>query len=321
MTLLRRTAATLLVFAATAVCAQPNYPQRPVRLLVPASPGGAMDIVGRIIAPKLADELGQPIVVDNRGGAAGNIGIELLARATPDGYTVMIGNIGNIALNPGLYPNFPVKPVRDLTAITQIAATPDLLIANPAAPFRSVRELIDYAKANPGKLNVGSLAGNRVQLEYFTRAARIDMTSIQYKGGAGPAMIALIGNEISLMFAPLSTALTYVTGGRLAALAVVAPARAPALPNLPTMIEAGFPGLNSGAWQGLFVPRATPPAIVERLYRATSKVMADAEIRRRLGTIGVEATTNASPEAFSAFVKSETGRWAAVISEAGMKGD
>ncbi len=312
--------AVLSVFAINAARAQDaaRYPQRPIRLIVPAAPGGAMDIVGRIMAPKLADELGQPIVVDNRGGAAGNIGMEVAARATPDGYTVLIGNIGNLALNTSLYPSFPVKPLRDLVPVTQTVDTPNTLIVNPTLPARSVKALVDYARANPNKLNIGSLSSNRLEVEVFLRSAGITMTRIEYKGGAGPALVALLANEISTMFTPLSTSLSFINAGRLLALAVVAPKRINSLPEVPTMVQSGFPELNTGSWQGVLVPRGTPPAVVARLHAAIVKVMLQPDVRARLAAGGVEVTVSPSPAEFSAFMQRETDRWAKVVKDAGI---
>jgi tripartite-type tricarboxylate transporter receptor subunit TctC len=298
-----------------------NYPQRPVRLLVPSAPGGAMDIVSRIVAPRLGEELGQQFVVDNRGGAAGNIGNEIAARAAPDGYTVLIGNIGTISLNPSIYPNSPVKPLRDFAPVTQLVDTPNAAVINPSLPVRSVKALIDHAKANPDKLNCGSPSSNRVEIEYFMRTVGISMTRILYKGGAGPTVTALLANEIAVTFAPLSSSIGFIKGGRLVALAVMAPRRVAALPDVPTMSEAGVAGMASGSWQGMLVPRATPRPVVDTLYAATVKVMGQPEVKSRLANSTVEVAVSKSPQDFFAFIESETGRWAKVVKEAGITGE
>lgn len=295
-----------------------RYPQRPIRLIIPAAPGGAMDIVGRILAPTLSEELGQQIVVDNRGGAAGNIGLEVAARTMPDGYTVVIGNIGNLALNTSLYPTFPIKPLRDLIPITQTVDTPNTLIVNPVLPARSVKALVDYAKGNPNKLNIGSLSSNRLEVEVFLRSAAITMTRIEYKGGAGPALVALLGNEISSMFTPLSTSLSFINSGRLLALAVVAPKRIASLPDVPTMVQSGFPEMSTGSWQGVLVPRGTPPAVVNRLYSAVVKAMLNPTVKSRLSAGGIEVSVSTSPADFAGFMGRETERWAKVIKDAGI---
>ena len=301
--------------------AQSNYPQRPVRMVVPFAPGGASDFVGRILQPKLGDELGQQVVIDNRAGAAGNIGVEVAARANPDGYTLLLGNIGTMAINPSLYLKFPIKPVNDLIGITQVVDVPGSLVVHPSLPVNNVKELVDYAKANQGKLNFGSPgtgSANQLEMEFFMRATGIKMTHIPYKGGAGPAAIALLGNEVQLMFVTLSSSITFVKQGRLRALGVVAPKRIAAVPDVPTMVENGFPTMTVGSWQGVFVPKGAPRDVLKKLYTVVIKVMEDATVKKRLGDGGVEVIVSKSPEAFGAFVKAENERWAKVIKEAGV---
>lgn len=301
--------------------AQSNYPQRPVRMVVPFAPGGASDFVGRILQPKLGDELGQQVVIDNRAGAAGNIGVEVAARANPDGYTLLLGNIGTMAINPSLYLKFPIKPVNDLIGITQVVDVPGSLVVHPSLPVNNVKELVDYAKANQGKLNFGSPgtgSANQLEMEFFMRATGIKMTHIPYKGGAGPAAIALLGNEVQLMFVTLSSSITFVKQGRLRALGVVAPKRIAAVPDVPTMVENGFPTMTVGSWQGVFVPKGAPRDVIKKLYTVVIKVMEDATVKKRLGDGGVEVIVSKSPEAFGAFVKAENERWAKVIKEAGV---
>ena len=307
--------------AAVPAWAQTNYPQRPVRMVIPFAPGGASDTVGRIIQAKLSEELGQQIVIDNRTGAAGNIGVEVAARANADGYTLLLGNIGTMAINPGLYLKFLIKPVNDLIAITQLVDVPGSLVVHPALPANSVKELIEYAKANQGKLNFGSPgtgSANQLEMEFFMRATGIKMTHIPYKGGAGPAAIALLGNEVQLMFVTLSSSITFVKQGRMRALGIVAPKRVAAIPDVPTMAEAGFPSMTVGSWQGVFVPKGAPRDVVNTLFKAAVKVMDDANVKKRLGDGGVEAVVSKSPEAFGAFVRAENERWAKVIKDAGV---
>ena len=309
------------VIAAMPAWAQTGYPQRPVRMVVPFAPGGASDFVGRIMQPKLGEELGQQVVIDNRAGAAGNIGVEVAARANPDGYTLLLGNIGTMAINPSLYLKFPIKPVNDLVGITQVVDVPGSLVVHPSLPANNVKELIDYAKANQGKLNFGSPgtgSANQLEMEFFMRATGIKMTHIPYKGGAGPAAIALLGNEVQLMFVTLSSSITFVKQGRLRALGVVAPKRIAAVPDVPTMVENGFPTMTIGSWQGVFVPKGAPRDVVKKLYAVVIKTMEDAAVKKRLGDGGVEVVVSKSPEAFGAFVKAENERWAKVIKEAGV---
>ena len=313
--------ATLVAAATTGADAQSNYPQRPVRMVVPFAPGGASDFVGRIIQPKMSDELAQQVVIDNRTGAAGNIGVEVAARAQPDGYTLLLGNIGTMAINPSLYLKFPIKPVDDLVAITQVVDVPGSLVVHPSLPVNNVKELVEYAKANQGKLNFGSPgtgSANQLEMESFMRATGIRMTHIPYKGGAGPAAIALLGNEVQLMFVTLSSSITFVKQGRLRALGIVAPKRVAAIPDVPTMAESGFPSMTVGSWQGLFAPKGVPADVVKKLYAVMMKVMDDANVRKRLAEGGVDVVVSKSPEAFSQFVKAENLRWGKVIKEAGV---
>jgi tripartite-type tricarboxylate transporter receptor subunit TctC len=302
--------------------AQSNYPQRPVRMVVPFAPGGASDFVGRIMQAKMSDELGQQLVIDNRTGAAGNIGVEVAARASPDGYTILLGNIGTMAINPGLYLKFPVKPVRDLIAITQVVDVPGSLVVHPSLPVNSVKELVEYAKAHQGQLNFGSPgtgSANQLEMESFMRATGIKMTHIPYKGGAGPAAIALLGNEVQLMFVTLSSSITFVKQGRMRALGIVAPKRVPAVADVPTMAEAGFQSMTVGSWQGVFVPTGAPKEVVNKLFKVVLAVMDDATVKKRLADGGVETVVSKSPEAFAAFVKAENERWGKVINDAGIK--
>jgi tripartite-type tricarboxylate transporter receptor subunit TctC len=301
--------------------AQGNYPQRPVRMVVPFAPGGASDFVGRIMQAKMSEELGQQLVIDNRTGAAGNIGVEVAARANPDGYTVLLGNIGTMAINPGLYLKFPIKPATDLIGITQVVDVPGSLVVHPSLPVNNVKELIDYVKANQGKLNFGSPgtgSANQLEMESFMRATGIKMTHVPYKGGAGPAAIALLGNEVQLMFVTLSSSITFVKQGRLRALGVVAPKRVAAVPDVPTMAESGFPSMTVGSWQGVFVPKGAPQDVVKKLYAVVVKVMEDANVKKRLADGGVEVVLSLSPQAFGEFVKVENERWGKVIKDAGI---
>ncbi len=314
-------AALIVGLNTAAAWAQAKYPERPVRMVVPFAPGGASDFVGRIIQPKLSEELGQQVVIDNRAGAAGNIGVEMAARANPDGYTLLLGNIGTMSINPSLYLKFPIKPVSDLIAITQVVDVPGSLVVHPSLPVTSVKELVEYAKARQGQLNFGSPgagSANRLEMEFFMRATGIKMTHIPYKGGAGPAAIALLGNEVQLMFVTLSSSITFVKQGRMRVLGIVAPKRVPAIPDVPTMAESGFPSMTVGSWQGVFAPKGTPRDVVKKLYTTVIKVMADATVKTRLGDGGVEVVASKSPEAFSAFVKAENERWAKVIKDAGV---
>lgn len=315
-------AATLL--PATEALAQAKagaYPTRPIRMVVPFAPGGASDFVGRIIQPRLIELLGQQVVVDNRAGAAGNIGVEVATRATPDGYTFLLGNIGTMAINPSIFPKFPVMPLRDLVASTQLVDVPGALVVHPSVPVKSVKEFIDHVKANPNKLNFGSPgagSANRLEMEIFMLGTGTRMVHVPYKGGAGPAITGLVGGEVQTMFVTFSSAVNFVKAGRLRALGVVAPERVPALPDVPTMREQGFKDMVIGSWQGIFVPKGTPRGVVRKLFEAGVKTMQHPDVIKRLSDGGVSVVVSRSPEEFTKFWKSENDRFAKVIKEAGI---
>jgi tripartite-type tricarboxylate transporter receptor subunit TctC len=301
-----------------------NYPSRPLRMIVPFAPGGASDFVGRILQPRMSELLGQQVVVENRGGAAGNIGVEAGARAAPDGYTFVLGNIGSIAINPSVFPNLSVTPTRDLIAVTQVVDVPSVLVAHPSFPPNSIKEVIDYARANPGKLNYaspGSGSQNRLEMEVLRKLASLDMVHVPYKAGAGPALTGLVGGETHLMFVTASSAVSHVKAGRLKALAVSTPKRMEQFPNAATTEEQGFPELKASSWQGIFLPLNTPRDIVERLYSTAVQTMASPEVVQRLANGGVIVATSATPAAFAEFVAAETQRWAKVVKEAGATPD
>ena len=315
------TVLTWLLIANLPTQAQDNYPSRPVRMIIPFAPGGASDFVGRIIQPRMGELLGQQIVIENRGGAAGNIGMEAAAKADPDGYTVFLGNIGTIAINAAVFHSLAVKPQRDFIAVTQIVDVPGVLVANPSFPPNSVKEFVAYAKANPGKLNYaspGSGSQNRLEMELVRQAVGgLDMLHIPYKGGAGPAVTALIAGETQLMFTTAPSALGFIKGGRLKVLAVTSAKRIPALPDAPTMVESGFPRSVSGSWQGIFVPKGTPQQVVDKLFAVMQQTMKAQDVVDRLAAGGVEVVLSASPKAFTDFVASETERWGKVAHEVG----
>ena len=298
-----------------------DYPSRAVRMVVPFAPGGASDIVGRIMAPKMSLELGQQIVIDNRAGASGNIGVEVAARANPDGYTYLLGNVGTMAINPSIFPRFPVRPVRDFIAVTEVVDVPGALAVHPSVPVNTVKEFVDYTKARPGKLNFassGSGSAQRMEMEIFMRAAGIDLVHIPYKGGAGAATTALVGGEVSVAVVSLAAVLPHIKSGRIKALGVISTKRFALLPETPTMIETGFPAIRSGSWQGVYLPLGTPRAIVNKLYQITMRVVADPEVVRRLNEAGAEIITSKSPEDFAQFMKAQNDRFAKIIKEVGV---
>jgi len=301
-----------------------SYPSKPVKMIIPFAPGGASDFVGRIMQPKLAELLGQPVVVENRAGASGNIGLEAAAKSPPDGYTIFLGNVGTISVNAAVFPKLGINPLADFIAVTQVVDVPSVLVAHPAFPPKSVKELVDYARANPGKLNYaspGSGSLNRLEMELLRLKEKLDMVHVPYKGGAGPAVAGLMGGETHVMFTTAASAIGQVRGGKLRLLAVTSAKRMPQVPDAPTMAESGYADFVTGSWQGVFVPAGTPRDIVERLAKDVIQTMADREVAERLAKGGAEVVTSASPQAFADFVAGETRRWAQVVKDSGATAD
>ena len=318
-----RILALLLVLIPGLVFSQ-GYPNRPVKVIIPFAPGGASDLVGRIIQPRLAELLGQQIIIENRPGASGNVGLEAAARSAPDGYSIFLGNSGTVAINPGVFPKLPVNALKDFVAVTQVVDVPGLLVAHPSFPPGNVKELVAYARANPGKLNYaspGSGSQNRLEMEHLRRTEGLDMVHVPYKGGAGPAVAALVAGETNIMFVTASSAMPMVKSGRLKAYGITANRRSAELPAVPTMTEAGYPGFTSGSWQGIFVPTGAPREIIDRLYAAVQQTMKSPDVIDRLTRSGVDVVLSASQEAFAEFVAAETQRWGRVAKEAGATPD
>jgi tripartite-type tricarboxylate transporter receptor subunit TctC len=312
--------AVLIVLMAGAANAQ-NYPTKPLNMIVPFAPGGASDIVARIISPVLTKELGQQIVVDNRGGASGNIGVAYAARASNDGYNVLLGNIGTMAINPALFQKFQVKPLRDFIAVTQVVDAPTALVLHPSIPAKTVKEFIEYAKARPGKLNYGTAgpgSNGRLEMELFMDYTGIDLVQVPYKGGAGAAAIGLLSGEVQCGFQTLASVITHVNAGKLKVVGIAAQKRVKALPDVPIMPELGYESMRSGSWQGVYVPAGTPAPIVNKLFAVMIKVMADPEVTKRLNDNGIEVVTSKSPEEFAVFMKDENEKWAKVVKKVGV---
>jgi tripartite-type tricarboxylate transporter receptor subunit TctC len=304
---------------ATAAQAQ-EYPNRPVRMVVPFGPGGASDFVARAIQPKLMELFGQTVVIDNRAGASGNVGVEIAARSPADGYTIFLGNVGSTAINPSIYPNFPVKPVRDLAGLTLLVDVPGAFAVHPSVPANTVKEFIEYAKSRPGQLNYGSSgsgSAQRLAFEFFMQKAGIKLVHIPYKGGAGAATTAVLAGEVSATMVTVASFVPHVKTGRARVLAVMSPKRSQALPQVPTMTEVGFPELKLGSWQAMFVPRDTPRPIVSKLYGIMIKMVADPETARRLEAGGADIVTSKSPEETNAFLKEQTEFWAKIVKSVG----
>lgn len=314
------TTALSMVVCAPALSAE-GYPNRPIRMIVPFAPGGASDFVGRIIQPALAEQLKQTVVVDNRPGASGNIGVETAARATPDGYNILLGNVGTMAINPVYYTKFQFKPLVDLIPITQVVDVPGSLVSHPSVPAKTVKELVAHMKSNPGKLNYGAAApssANTLEALMFLNMSGTTATMIPYKGGAGPATIGLLGNEVQWLMATFSSTVNFAKQGRLRMLGIIAPERSSAMPEAPTMREQGF-NMVVGSWQGIFVPKGTPANVVNTLFRVSQASMKNPDVLKKLGDSGVAVITSKDSADFRAFVKSETDRFAKAIRDNNIK--
>jgi tripartite-type tricarboxylate transporter receptor subunit TctC len=297
-----------------------SYPDRPIRIVVSFPPGGAADFSARILAQRLPAALGQSIVIDNRGGAGGNIGNDIVAKATPDGYTLLVTAEGTITINPSVYSKLPYVAERDITTITQLIKYANVVVLHPSVPANSVKELIAVAKSQPGKLGYshpGVGTAQQLAVELFKLTVGVDITSVPYKGG-GPAMISLVGNETQLSFATPPSAMPHVKAGRLKAIAVTSDKRSAALPDLPTISESGLPGFNVEAWIGLFAPARTPDRIVARIHEETAKVLQLPEVKDLVLGMGAETGGNPPQEA-NAIVRDETAMWAKVVRTAGVK--
>ena len=321
---LKKLALFHFILLALALCpiqghAQSAYPNHPIKVIVPFAPGGASDFVARIMQQRLGELLGQPIVIENRAGAAGNIGLEAAARSAPDGYTLYLGNIGTVAINPAVFTKLSVTPLKDFVPITSVVDVPSVLVVNPSFAPKNVEELVALARSQPGKLNFaspGSGSVDRLAMELFKRLAAVDMLHIPYKGGAGPAAAGLIAGETQLMFCTLPSVIGFIQGGRLRVLATAAPKRLDSLPAVPTMVESGFGELVVSSWQGVFVPAGTPKDIVERLYAALQQTFQTPDVIERLGKGGVNVSLSPSSQAFTEFIVAETTRWARIAREA-----
>ena len=296
------------------------YPAKPIRMIVAYPPGGGTDIVGRVVAQKLGEALGQAVVVENRGGASGNIGTELAARAAPDGYTILMGNVAPNAINVSLFKNLPFDPVADFAPVTLVASTPNILVVHPSTPARTVKEVIALAKAKPGTLNFASAgvgSSSHLAGELFRILAGADIVHVPYKG-AGPAMVDVLSGQVQLYFATMPAAMPHVKSGKLAPVAVTSARRSPALPDIPTIAESGVSGYEASTWYGLLAPARTPGAAVARLHQGVVKILADAAVREKLADQGFEPVGD-SPGEFAAYIKSEIAKWGKVIRDAGIR--
>jgi tripartite-type tricarboxylate transporter receptor subunit TctC len=314
--------ATLACAIASAPVQAQQYPARAVRVYIPFTAGSAADIIMRALEPQMRDKLGQSFIIDNRGGAGGNIAAELTAKSAPDGYTVMMATVGTHAINVSLYSRLPFHPQRDFTPIALVGESPNILVINPYVPAKSIKELIALGKANPGQLNYGSSgSGTTVHLsgELFATMAGIKMVHVPYKG-ATEALTALLGGQLDLMFASLSSAIPLVKAGRLRAFAVTGAQRSPSIPELPTMSEAVLPGYEASAWYGLLGPAGMPTAAVTALGNAALAALQTQEVKDRLFASGVEVRGMPADE-FARLIDTEIKKWAQVVKASGARVD
>jgi tripartite-type tricarboxylate transporter receptor subunit TctC len=296
------------------------YPTRPIHVVVPSSPGaGVTDIMARLVGQHLSARIGQQIVIDNRPGASGIIGAEVVSRAAPDGYTLLMANV-SLVVNPFLYPKMPYDALKDFIPVTMINSAPMLLVVHPSVPAKSVSELIAYAKSHPAKLNYGSGGlGSTPYLaaELFKSLAGIDVVHVPYKGGA-PALSDLVGGQVSFMIENMPGTMPYVRANNLRALAITSPQRSELAPELPTMAEAGVPGYEMSGWNGLFAVKGTPPEIVAKLHSEVAKILRTAEVRQELAALGAEPVGD-TPDEFAGFLKADMARWGKIIQDKGIR--
>ena len=313
------TSAALLALASTATFAQgPAYPHKPITMIVPFPPGGPTDLIARVLARKLGEQMHQSILVDNRAGANGNIGAMAVAKAPADGYTILY-NTSSIALSPSLYKNVAYDVQKDFMPVALVAVVPLALVVNPSIPANNVKEFVAYAKAHPGKLSYGSAGnGNVTHLGafQFVQANGLDATHVPYKGSA-PADIDLVGGQIQFMTDTINSVMGFVRDKRLKLLAVTTGKRMALFPDVPTLAESGMPGFEVGAWQGVMVPTGTPPAVVEQLNVEIMKALKSPDMRERLALQGAEPL-GSTPSEYGAYVKKEMARWAAVVKATGV---
>jgi len=303
----------------TFAAAAQTYPTRAIRLIAHSAPGGTSDILGRLVAQKLTEALGQQVVVENRAGASGIIGVDVAAKSAPDGYTLLITQT-SIAINPSMFAKLPYNALRDFAPITQLVAAPNLLVVHPSVPAASVKEFIALAKAKPGLLLNGSPGQGtspHLSAELFKIMTGVKFDHVQFKG-AGMAIVSLLSGEVSVMFTTPPTAMAYLKAGRLRPLGLTTLSRIEALPDVPTIAEAGVPGYESVQWFGMLVPAGTPRPVIERLHQEITRSLRTPEMKERLTSLGLNAV-GSTPEAFGAYMKSETEKWAKVIKTMGIK--
>ena len=314
-------AALVAALIAAPVAAQSAYPSKQIRWIVPWPPGGGADVLSRMLSPKLSDALKQQIIIDNRGGAAGNIGAEMAAKSPPDGYTIVFAYSGTHAINPSIYSRMPFKE-SDFAPIIWLASVPQVLVVHPSLPVKSVKELIALAKKRPGQLTYGSSgngAFNHLTGALFANMAKIDIVHVPYKGG-GPAAVALLSGEITMILGEPASIVGFVKAGKVRALAVTGEKRAPGMPELPTMAEAGIPGYAATSWNGMLAPAGVPAPVIKRLNDEFNRIITDPDIKKRMLGNGYEPV-GGSPEKFGAHIRAEIAKWAPVVKATGVRVD
>jgi len=319
---MKRLFAFLLLAACAGISAAQSYPSRPVRLIVPFPAGSTPDIVGRALGQKLAEAWGQPVVIDNRPGAGANIGTAEVARAAPDGYTLLIGSNGPIAINKALYANLPFDPDRDLKPLSLLAAAPQILAVHPSVPANDLKQLVDYARANPDKLSYGSVgsgSASHLTMELFKSQARVSLVHVPYKGFP-PVVTDLLSGQLQATFAIVPAVLPQIRAGRLKGLAVTSETRTALAPDIATVSEQGFPRFDATAWQGLLSPAGIPADAADIISRETQKAMQLREVRELLGKQGFEVI-GSSPQFFADFIRAEREKWTKVIRDTGAKAE
>lgn len=314
--------AALLAGGALAAQQAVKFPTKPVRLIIPYAPGGATDITARQLQTRISELWGQPVIVDNRPGASGNIALEMAARSTPDGYTLFVGNVSTNAINETTFKSLKIKPSRDLTGITNLIQLPHLWVVSTAVPVSSLKELVEHARKSSTRLNYGSAGiGSYPHLDAvrFLKAAGIEMTHVPYKGGAGQMIPAIMGNEVQFMFINMASALPNIRTGRIKPLAITTPERHPELPNVPTTTEAGFPGMGTNAWNGLFAPAGIPRPLLNRIHADVVKVMENPAMKESLSKVFMSVVINKSPGEYQQFVLDEIKSWGKVVIDNNIK--
>jgi tripartite-type tricarboxylate transporter receptor subunit TctC len=320
MILSRRTFLALAVAVSTSRAAAQAYPTKPIRLIVPFPPGGGTDILARVLGNRLSQTFGQPVVVENKPGAGGNIGVDAVAKAAPDGYTLVLGQTSNLAINPTLYPRLPYDPLKDLAPIALVASAPLVLVVQSGSPYRSLADIVTAAKAKPDTITFASPGSGTVAHltgELLQREAGLKFKHVPYKGAA-QAITDLLGRTVDLYMSSVPTALTHIKGGRLRPFVVTSAKRVPELPDVPTVVEAGYPGTEAATWFGLLARAGTPSSVITRLAEETNRALETQEVREKIAAEGAEVLRG-SPEEFATLLRAEIDRWGRVVRESGAR--